>query len=149
MTRYVIPEVCANIAYSIASSKRDVFRDASSICTTRVTSVTVMDIPYWCFRLRKWTNVLVDCRPSAPTNLVPPNFPDTVDQQRHNKNHGGDSIARNDALAYPDSTQATKCVRLKQMFNPLIPNTVRSDHHFVWKGARGQKGPDNRNSGNR
>jgi hypothetical protein len=45
MTRYVIPEACANVAYSIVSAKRDAFRDASSICKTRVTSVTVMDIP--------------------------------------------------------------------------------------------------------
>jgi hypothetical protein len=45
VTRYVIPEACANIAYSIVSAKRDAFRDASSICKTRVTSVTVMDIP--------------------------------------------------------------------------------------------------------
>jgi hypothetical protein len=46
VTRYVIPEACANIAYSIVSVKRDAFRDASSICKTRVTSVTVMDMPY-------------------------------------------------------------------------------------------------------
>ncbi len=46
MTHYVIPEACANIAYSIVSEKRDAFRDASSICKTRVTSVTVMDTPY-------------------------------------------------------------------------------------------------------
>ena len=46
VTRYVIPEVCANIAYSIVSTKRDAFRDASSTCKTRVTSVTVMDMPY-------------------------------------------------------------------------------------------------------
>jgi hypothetical protein len=46
VTRYVIPEVCGNIAYSTVSAKRDAFRDASSICKTRVTSVTVMDIPY-------------------------------------------------------------------------------------------------------
>ncbi len=44
MTRYVIPEACENITYSIVSAKRDVFRDASS--KTRVTSVTVMDMPY-------------------------------------------------------------------------------------------------------
>jgi len=56
-------------------------------------------------------------------------------------------IARSDALAYPDSTQATECVRLKQMFNPLVPNTVRSEHHFVWKEARGQKGPDKQKFG--
>jgi hypothetical protein len=37
----VIPEVCANIVYSIVSAKRDAFRDASSICKTRVTLVTV------------------------------------------------------------------------------------------------------------
>ena len=42
MTCYVIPEVCGNIVYSIVSAKRDVFRDVSSICKTRVTSVTVM-----------------------------------------------------------------------------------------------------------
>ena len=46
MTRNVIPEACANIAYSIVSPKRDAFRDASSICKTRVTSVTVMEGPY-------------------------------------------------------------------------------------------------------
>ena len=46
MTRYVIPEDCANIAYSIVSAKRDAFRDVSSICKTRVTSVTVMGDPY-------------------------------------------------------------------------------------------------------
>jgi hypothetical protein len=45
VTRYVIPETCPNIANSIVSVKRDAFRDASSICKTRVTSVTVMDIP--------------------------------------------------------------------------------------------------------
>jgi hypothetical protein len=44
VTRYVIPEACENITYSIVSAKRDVFRDASS--KTRVTSVTVMDMPY-------------------------------------------------------------------------------------------------------
>jgi len=42
----VIPEACANIAYSIVSGKRDAFRDASSISKTRVTSVTVMGDPY-------------------------------------------------------------------------------------------------------
>jgi hypothetical protein len=42
----VIPEACANIAYSIVSAKRDAFRDASSICKTRVTSVTGMGDPY-------------------------------------------------------------------------------------------------------
>jgi hypothetical protein len=41
----VIPEACANIAYSIVSAKRDAFRDASSICKTRVASVTVMGDP--------------------------------------------------------------------------------------------------------
>ncbi len=46
MTRSVIPEACVNITYSIVSAKRDAFRDASSICKTRVTSVTVMDMPY-------------------------------------------------------------------------------------------------------
>ena len=45
VTRYVIPESCANIAYSIVSAKRDAFRDASTICKTRVTSVTVMGDP--------------------------------------------------------------------------------------------------------
>jgi hypothetical protein len=45
VTRYVIPEACANIAYSIVSAKRDAFRDVSSICKTRVTSVTVMGDP--------------------------------------------------------------------------------------------------------
>ena len=45
VTRYVIPESCGNIAYSIVSAKRDAFRDVSIICKTRVTSVTVMDIP--------------------------------------------------------------------------------------------------------
>ena len=42
----MIPEACVNITYSIVSAKRDAFRDASSICKTRVTSVTVMDMPY-------------------------------------------------------------------------------------------------------
>ena len=46
VTRYVIPEACTNIVYSIVSSKRHAFRDVSSICKTRVTSVTVMDDPY-------------------------------------------------------------------------------------------------------
>ncbi len=46
MTRSVIPEACVHITYSIVSAKRDAFRDASSICKTRVTSVTVMDMPY-------------------------------------------------------------------------------------------------------
>jgi hypothetical protein len=46
VTSYVIPESCGNIEYSIVSSKRDTFRDASSICKTRVTSVTVIDSPY-------------------------------------------------------------------------------------------------------
>jgi hypothetical protein len=46
VTRYVIPEACANITYSIVSAKRDAFRVASSICKTRVTSVTVMSDPY-------------------------------------------------------------------------------------------------------
>ena len=45
VTCYVIPEACSNIAYSIVSAKRDAFRDASSICKTRVTSVTVMGDP--------------------------------------------------------------------------------------------------------
>jgi hypothetical protein len=45
VTRYVIPEACANIEYSIVSAKRDAFRDVSSICKTRVTSVTVMGDP--------------------------------------------------------------------------------------------------------
>ena len=45
VTRYVIPEACLNIAYAIACAKRDAFRDASSICKTRVTSVTVMGDP--------------------------------------------------------------------------------------------------------
>ena len=31
VTRYVIPESCTNIVYSIVSAKRDTFRDASSI----------------------------------------------------------------------------------------------------------------------
>jgi hypothetical protein len=46
MLPYVIPESCENIVYSIVSSKRDAFRDASSICKTRVTSITVMDSSY-------------------------------------------------------------------------------------------------------
>ncbi len=33
--------------YSIVSAKRDTLRDASSICKTRVTYVTLMDDPYW------------------------------------------------------------------------------------------------------
>ena len=45
VTLYVIPEACANIVYSIVSAKCDAFRDASSICKTRVTSVTVMGDP--------------------------------------------------------------------------------------------------------
>jgi hypothetical protein len=45
VTRYVIPEACGNITYSIVSAKRDAFRDASSICKTRVTSITVMGDP--------------------------------------------------------------------------------------------------------
>jgi hypothetical protein len=45
VTRYGIPEASANITYSIVSAKRDAFRDASSICKTRVTSVTVMGDP--------------------------------------------------------------------------------------------------------
>jgi hypothetical protein len=45
VTHSVIPETCVNITYSIVSAKRDAFRDASSICKTRVTSVTVMDMP--------------------------------------------------------------------------------------------------------
>jgi hypothetical protein len=45
VTRYVIPEVCGNITYSIVSGKRDTFIDVSSICTTRVTSVTVIPQP--------------------------------------------------------------------------------------------------------
>jgi hypothetical protein len=44
VTSYVIPEACPNITYSIVSAKRDALRDASSICKTRVTSVTVMDM---------------------------------------------------------------------------------------------------------
>jgi hypothetical protein len=46
VTSYVIPEACVNITYSIVSAKRDAFRDTSSICKTRVTSVTVIDSPY-------------------------------------------------------------------------------------------------------
>jgi hypothetical protein len=46
VTSYVIPEACVNITYSIVSAKRDAFRDASSICKTRVTSVTGIDSPY-------------------------------------------------------------------------------------------------------
>jgi hypothetical protein len=34
VTCYVIPEACANIAYSIVSAKRDAFRDTSSINKT-------------------------------------------------------------------------------------------------------------------
>jgi hypothetical protein len=45
VTRYVIPEVCVNITYSIVSAKRDAFRDASNICKTRGTSVTVIPLP--------------------------------------------------------------------------------------------------------
>ncbi len=45
VTRYVIPEACSNIVYSIASAKRDAFHDTSSISKTRVTSVTVMGDP--------------------------------------------------------------------------------------------------------
>ena len=45
VTRYVNPESCANIAYSIVSGKRDTFRDASSICKTRVTYITLMGVP--------------------------------------------------------------------------------------------------------
>ena len=45
VTRYVIPEACGNITYSIVSAKRDAFHDASSIYKTRVTSVTVMVDP--------------------------------------------------------------------------------------------------------
>ena len=33
--------------YSIVCAKRDTLRDASSICKTRVTYVTLMDDPYW------------------------------------------------------------------------------------------------------
>jgi hypothetical protein len=46
VTSYVIPEACANIVYSIVPGERDAFRDASSTWKTRVTSVTVMGIPY-------------------------------------------------------------------------------------------------------
>ena len=42
----VISESFAQITYSIVSSKRDVLRDASIICKTRVTYVTLMDVPY-------------------------------------------------------------------------------------------------------
>jgi hypothetical protein len=60
VTRYVIPEVCANIVYSIVFAKRDAFRDASSICKTRVTSVTVMGGPY----------LVVECPLSLPLSLA-------------------------------------------------------------------------------
>ena len=46
VTRYVIPEACEKIVYTIVSAKRDTLRDDSSICKTRVTYVTVMDGPY-------------------------------------------------------------------------------------------------------
>ncbi len=42
----MILESCGNITYSIVSVKRDVFRDVSRICKTRVTSVTVIPQPY-------------------------------------------------------------------------------------------------------
>ena len=85
--------------------------------------------------------------PSLPTDLVPPHFPDTSGQQRHNKNHGGDSIARSDALAYPDSTQAIEGESGRSSSFTIDGRALRSP--FVWKEARGQRGPDNRNSGNR
>ncbi len=71
VTRYVIPEARANIVYSIVSAKRDAFRDASSICKTRVTSVTVMDMPY----LVSWIHTAIVSVfhpfPSPPTLCFP------------------------------------------------------------------------------
>jgi hypothetical protein len=67
VTRYVIPEASANIAYSIVSAKRDAFRDASSICKTRVTSVTVMGDPY--HRIRRVREV--PSQLDVPTSLTP------------------------------------------------------------------------------
>ena len=46
VTRYVIPEACAKIAYSIVSEKHHALRDPSIICKTRVTYVTLMTGPY-------------------------------------------------------------------------------------------------------
>jgi hypothetical protein len=87
--------------------------------------------------------------PSTPTSSFLRNRPGQCRPTKAQQNHGDDAIARSDALAYPDSTQDTECVRLKQMFNPLVPNTCTLRTPFVWKEATGQKGPDNRNSGNR
>jgi hypothetical protein len=42
---HAIPEVCAKIAYSIVSWKRDALCDVSSICKTRVTYVVIMGRP--------------------------------------------------------------------------------------------------------
>jgi hypothetical protein len=39
-------QACAKNRYSIVSAKRDALRDASSICKTRVTCVTLMGDPY-------------------------------------------------------------------------------------------------------
>ena len=80
-------------------------------------------------------------RPSSPTDLVPPHFPGTSGQQRHNKHHGGDAIARSDALGYPDSTQATDRVRLKQLKQPIVPSQCAQMTILCGRKREGKKDP--------